>query len=288
MYPIRPAPALSVYNVAGSPWLDRAAMLSVFAKLTPHELATCALVCKAWAEYSMDPSLWRSMSFVQVRVSAAQLAGIARRQPLSLGLEWCHLARRQLAWLLGRLPALRSLSLAGSPAEAALALRSAACPPLHALDLSFARALDDAKLRGILAPPESSRPGGGNTTGAEPSRLAALHTLRLPGTDITDVAMRYVVQALPKLVELDASSCARLTDAGAAQLAHHGLQRLSLAGCRLLTEAALDHLARCPNLIRLDLRHVPLVSTQAVIKFAAKSKHNLHVKDVKLVELRKS
>lgn len=288
IYPIRPAPALSVYNVAGSPWLDRAAMLSVFAKLTPHELATCALVCKAWAEYSMDPSLWRSMSFVQVRVSAAQLAGIARRQPLSLGLEWCHLARRQLAWLLGRLPALRSLSLAGSPAEAALALRSAACPPLHALDLSFARALDDAKLRGILAPPESSRPGGGNTTGAEPSRLAALHTLRLPGTDITDVAMRYVVQALPKLVELDASSCARLTDAGAAQLAHHGLQRLSLAGCRLLTEAALDHLARCPNLIRLDLRHVPLVSTQAVIKFAAKSKHNLHVKDVKLVELRKS
>lgn len=48
--------------------------------------------------FQMDPSLWRSMSFVQVRVSAAQLAGIARRQPLSLGLEWCHLARRQLAW----------------------------------------------------------------------------------------------------------------------------------------------------------------------------------------------
>lgn len=31
---------------------------------------------------------------------------------------------------------------------------------------------------------------------------------------------------------------------------------------------------------------MPLVSTQAVIKFAAKSRHNLHVKDVKLVELR--
>lgn len=59
-----------------------------------------------------------------------------------------------------------------------------------------------------------------------------------------------IIQALPRLVELDASSCARLTDAGAAQLAHHGLQRLSLAGCRLLTEAALDHLARCPNLVR--------------------------------------
>ncbi|XP_039751856.1 jmjC domain-containing histone demethylation protein 1 isoform X2 [Pararge aegeria] len=285
LYPVRPAP-LSLSSTTGSPWLDRDAMLCVFAKLTPHELATCALVCKAWAEYSMDPSIWRSMSFVQVRVSAAQLAGIARRQPLSLGLEWCHLARRQLAWLLARLPALRSLSLAGSPAEAALALRSSSCPPLTALDLSFARCLDDAKLRGILAPPENSRPGGGARSGMEPSRLAALAVLRLPGTDITDVAMLYIVQALPKLCELDASSCARLTDAGAAQLAHHGLQRLSLAGCRLLTEAALDHLARCPNLVRLDLRHVPLVSTQAVIKFAAKSKHNLHVKDVKLVELR--
>ncbi|VVC93064.1 unnamed protein product, partial [Leptidea sinapis] len=131
---------------------------------------------------------------------------------------------------------------------AALALRCGACPPLVSLDLSFARGLDDAKLRGVLAPPESSRPGGG-ARGAEPSRLAQLAVLRLPGTDITDVAMRYVVQALPKLEELDVSSCARLTDA-------------------------------------LDLRHVPLVSTQAVIKFAAKSKHNLHVKDVKLVELR--
>ncbi|XP_045539000.1 jmjC domain-containing histone demethylation protein 1 isoform X2 [Papilio machaon] len=287
LYPVRPAGYCGAQH-AGTPWLDRDAMIAVFSKLTPIDLTSCSLVCKAWAEYTMDPSLWRNMSFVQVRVSAAQLAGIVRRQPHTLGLEWCHLARRQLAWLLARLPTLRSLSLAGSPAEAALALRSPACPPLTTLDLSFARCLDDAKLRGVLAPPETSRPGGGARTGAEPSRLAALAVLRLPGTDITDVAMRYVVQALPKLCELDASSCARLTDAGAAQLAHHSLQRLSLAGCRLLTEAALDHLARCPNLVRLDLRHVPLVSTQAVIKFAANSKHNLHVQDVKLVELRKT
>ncbi|KAL4711820.1 hypothetical protein ACJJTC_005989 [Scirpophaga incertulas] len=289
LYPIRPMPPVApVTNQTNAPWFDRTAMLRVFAKLTPHELCVCALVCKSWSEFTTDPKLWRNMSFVQIRVSAAQLSGIARRQPTNLGLEWCHLARRQLTWLLARLPALRSLSLAGSPAEAALALRSSTCPPLTTLDLSFARCLDDAKLRGILAPPENSRPGGGAGTGAEPSRLAALNVLRLPGTDITDVAMRYVVQALPKLSELDASSCARLTDAGAAQLAHHGLQKLSLAGCRMLTEGALDHLARCPNLIRLDLRHVPLVSTQAMIKFAASSKHNLSVRDVRLAELRKT
>lgn len=61
MYPIRPmgvagagAGAGASYNAAGAAWLDRSAMLCVFAKLTPHELATCALVCKAWAEYSVS------------------------------------------------------------------------------------------------------------------------------------------------------------------------------------------------------------------------------------------
>lgn len=79
-------------------------------------------------------------------------------------------------------------------------------------------------------------------------KQASLYITIQPSTLLVNAC--FVGQALPKLVELDASSCARLTDAGAAQLAHHGLQRLSLAGCRLLTEAALDHLARCPNLVR--------------------------------------
>lgn len=59
LYPIRPAlPPTGVgINTQGSPWLDRDAMLCVFAKLTPHELAVCALVCKAWAEYSVSMSV---------------------------------------------------------------------------------------------------------------------------------------------------------------------------------------------------------------------------------------
>lgn len=40
------------------------------------------------------------MSFVQCRLTAAHLAGIARRQPQTLSLEWCNLARRQLTWYL--------------------------------------------------------------------------------------------------------------------------------------------------------------------------------------------
>lgn len=64
---------------------------------------------------------------------------------------------------------------------------------------------------------------------------------------------RYVTQALPSLNELDLSSCARVTDAGVAQLASAKcLERLSLAGCRLLTETALEHLGTVQNLVRYN------------------------------------
>lgn len=53
LYPIRPA-AAGGGGCGPAPWLDKPAMLSVFARLTPHELATCALVCKAWADYSVS------------------------------------------------------------------------------------------------------------------------------------------------------------------------------------------------------------------------------------------
>lgn len=65
IYPIRPAPTLGGGYNAGGAWLERGAMLCVFAKLTPHELATCALVCKAWAEYSVSiPPLGNTLTFL--------------------------------------------------------------------------------------------------------------------------------------------------------------------------------------------------------------------------------
>lgn len=100
--------------------------------------------------------------------------------------------------------------------------------------------------------------------------------------------IRYVVQNLPNLSTLDMSSCPRLTDAGVAQLGTppastvSTLITLDLAGCRLLTETALEYLSRCLSLRRIDLRFITQISAEAVEKFA--SARGMSVTDEKLME----
>lgn len=285
---VRPAqlPVQRSDNVGQSWTHDKSTILAIFRYLNRQDLARCALVCRAWAQYSIEPSLWRRLDVSHVHLTASHLTGIARRQPESLCLDWSDVTKRQLAWLLGRLTQLRSLSLQGCAWANVSVLRSCICPPLHNLDLSHVSGLNDFSLREMLSPPTDSRPGLIDKT----SRLKYLKSLSLAGCDVTDVALRYIAQHLPHIESLDLSSCGRLTDAGVAQLttspAHAitNLVSLNLASCRLLTETSLDHLARCKALKRLDLRHTTQVSTQGVIKFAARSIHNLHVTDVKLVQ----
>lgn len=265
---------------------DKTAMLSIFRFLSIKDLANCALVCRTWARFSVDPSLWKRMDMAHVHLIAAHFTGIARRQPESLCLNWTNVTKRQLVWLLERLPQLRVLSLHGCTWSGVCALKTCACPPLVSLDLSHVSGLNDSSLREVLSPPIDSRPGLVDKT----SRLKYLKSLSLAGCDITDIALRYIAQHLPYIEVLDLSSCGRVSDAGVAQLTTTPAQTvlnlvsLNLSNCRLLTEATLDHLAKCKALKRLDLRHITQVSTQAVIKFAAKSLNNLHVTDVKLVE----
>ena len=268
---------------------NEAALLSIFRFLSAKELAKCAMVCRTWAKYTIDPSLWRRLDLSHVQLTPAHLTGITRRQPESLCLDWTNVTKRQLAWLLSRLPQLRTLTLQGCTWGGVCALRTCACPPLTNLDLSHVSGLNDSSLREVLSPPTDSRPGLIDKT----SRLKYLKNLSLAGCDITDIALRYVSQHLPYLETLDLSSCGRVTDAGVAQLSAppaqsvNNLISLNLSNCKLLTEISLDHLSRCKALKRLDLRHTTQVSTQSVIKFAAKSIHNLHVTDVKLVEEKK-
>lgn len=268
--------------------LDATCMLAVFRHLPPETLVTCSMVCKQWSTLSTDPQLWRRMNCAHHKLCASLLTAIVRRQPEHLVLDWTTLAKRQLAWVIGRLPALKHLSLQGTPLSAVLGLHTCLCPPLQILDLSFVRGLNDAAVRDILSPPKDSRPGLADSK----SRLRQLKQLKLAGTDISDVALRYVTQGVPSLVHLDLSSCQRITDAGVAQIgtcssAINTLIELDLSSCKLVTELCLEHLSRCEALTWLDLRHVPQVSTQAVIKFAARSKHNLQVRDVKLVDRRR-
>jgi len=228
------------------------------------------------------------MNCAHHKLSSSLLAAIVRRQPEHLILDWTILAKRQLAWLIARIPALKTLSMQGIPIAAVLGLHTCLCPPLQSLDLSFVRGLNDSAIRDILSPPKDSRPGLTDSK----SRLRNLKILKLAGTDISDVALRYITQGVPSLTHLDLSSCQRVTDAGVAQIgtcqsAINTLVELDLSSCKLVTESCLEYLSKCEALTWLDLRHVPQVSTQAVIKFAHLSKHNLQVRDVKLVDKRK-
>lgn len=266
---------------------NKTVILAVFKFLNPKELVDCALVCRTWARYSIDPSLWKKLDMSHACLTTSHLTGIIRRQPENLLLDWTKVTKAQLAWLLNRLPQLRRLSLQGCTWAGICALRTCCCPPLITLDLSYVSGLNDGSLKEILSPPTDSRPGLIDKT----SRLKHLKNFSISGCDITDLGVRYIVQHLTHLETLDLSSCGRLTDAGVAHLATSqalaNLTSLNLANCKLLTETSLDHLTRCKMLKHLDLRHTTQVSTQSIIKFAAKSVHNLHVTDVKLVEEKK-
>ncbi|XP_030376620.1 jmjC domain-containing histone demethylation protein 1 [Scaptodrosophila lebanonensis] len=263
-------------------------VLKIIFRYLPHEtLVTCCHVCKAWSNAAVDPDLWKRMNCAEHKMSASLLTAIVRRQPEHLILDWTQIAKRQLAWVVARLPALKNLSLQNCPIQAVLALHTCLCPPLQILDLSFVRGLNDAAIRDILSPPKDSRPGLSDSK----TRLRDLKMLKLAGTDISDVAVRYITQSLPHLQHLDLSSCQRITDAGVAQIGTSAtaiakLAELNLSACRLVSENSLEHLSKCENLVWLDLRHVPQVTTQSVIRFASNSKHNLCVRDVKLVERR--
>ena len=289
IYPVRPAgPPQSTPNHNGNLILDQKVLRSVF-KYLPHDtLVTCSLVCKTWSQISVDPSLWKKMNCSEHKLSASLLMAIVRRQPEHLILDWTILAKRQLSWIIARIPSMKNLSLEGVPIQSVFGLHTCLCPQLHTLNLSFVRGLNDHAIREILSPPKDSRPGTDSK-----SRLRNMRCLKLSGTDVTDVALRYITQGLPMLVQLDLSSCQRITDAGVCQIgispsAIKTLYELDLSSCKLVTEMSLDHLSKCEALTRLDLRYVPQVSTQAVIKFAAKSQNDLQVQDIKLVDKRKN
>jgi F-box/leucine-rich repeat protein 10/11 len=140
----------------------------------------------------------------------------------------------------------------------------------------------------MLGPNNDSRRGLAD----EKIRFRNLRTLKLAGDDVTDIAMRYVTQYLPNLQHLSLSLCPRISDAGIAQLTTKpantvaNLVSLDLSHSKLVTETSLEHLSKCENLVRLDCRHSLQISTQALIKFAAKSDKNLQVRDIKLVDKR--
>nr|XP_043884064.1 lysine (K)-specific demethylase 2Aa isoform X1 [Solea senegalensis] len=250
---------------------EKEVWVSVFRYLSRAELLACMTVCKAWYKWSCDKRLWSHLDVSRCSpLSNQALAGIVKRQPVSLDLSWTPLAKRQLNCLLTRLPGLRELRVTGLSWSCLSALVSPTLPCLRLLDLRWCDGLDDTQIKEMVSPPgaESSR-----------SRLRNMQTLRLSGLDVSDSTLRLLQRHMPQLETLDLAHCRNVTDSSIALLAAAGthtrnhLTELTLAGCSELTDACLSYLKRLSSLTLLDLRGCKSVSRRACDAFISDLSH---------------
>ncbi|XP_013394792.1 lysine-specific demethylase 2B [Lingula anatina] len=266
--------------------LDKDLWLKVFLYLKPKDLCACMLVCKAWNCWCCSSTLWTSIDLNGVKIRQVHLQGIVRRQPNKLNLGWTNVNRRQLFWLIGRLPHLKSLSLGGNSWSAVSALCSSQCPYLEELDLQWTEGLKDGCLQDLLSPVATIRPGVND----KQNHLFGVTKFSLVGTDISDNAVKVLLKHMPRLSELDLSLCVRLTDeaimhitAQASPVRAH-LVSLRMSSCPKLTSEALNSLTFCPEVRCLDFSDCKGISNVALKKFAALYSHRaLQVTQEKVV-----
>uniref|UniRef100_A0A8C4NE75 [histone H3]-dimethyl-L-lysine(36) demethylase n=1 Tax=Eptatretus burgeri TaxID=7764 RepID=A0A8C4NE75_EPTBU len=239
----------------------REAWMCVFQFLTHEELCTCMLVCKMWNRWCCDRRLWPRMNLSSISsVPPSMLSGIIRRQPVALNLSYSAISRKQLVWLLNRLPGLKDLSLAGCPWVTVSALTAGACPLLQSLDISDIKGANEENLRELFSP----APGEGR------SRLRSLSSLRLCGlSTFMDTVLRLVTRHAPLVSSLDLARCPQLIDqsinllTGVGNPSRENLTSVCFSGCPQLTDECLPFLRRCSRLRRIDLRFNPKVSSVA-------------------------
>lgn len=137
-----------------------------------------------------DKRLWTTIDLNRcTSVTPLMLSGIIRRQPVSLDLSWTNISKKQLSWLINRLPGsrcrrtggavtgvftclwtsvaelllcvpgLRVLRLSGCSWAAVSALCTSSCPLLRTLDVQWVEGLKDPQMRDLLSPPTDNRPG---------------------------------------------------------------------------------------------------------------------------------
>uniref|UniRef100_S4RR64 Lysine (K)-specific demethylase 2Bb n=1 Tax=Petromyzon marinus TaxID=7757 RepID=S4RR64_PETMA len=268
---VSPPPDALPLGDGGSHPLRREAWLGVFRFLSHRDLCVCMRVCKTWNRWCCDRRLWAKIDLSRCKsVTPLMLSGIIKRQPSALDLSWSNVSKKQLAWLVNRLPVyaragLKELVLSGCPWASVSALCGASWPPLRALDLRWAEGVKDAHIRDLLSPDSDYTPG---MAGAE-DRLRGVSELRLAGLDITDASVALLVRLAAGLATLDLAHCAHLTDQAVNVLTAPGaptrdtLRHLVLAGCARITDACLPLLVRCPHLSRADLRSCKLVTPEA-------------------------
>ncbi|XP_059201869.1 lysine-specific demethylase 2A [Centropristis striata] len=270
-------------NGSSGPGCEREVWVSVFRYLSRADLCVCMAVCKNWYKWCLDKRLWARIDLsIKRTVTPQALTGIIKRQPVTLDLSWTNISKKQLNWLVGRLPGLKDLMVAGCSWSSISALCSSACPLLRSLDLRYADGVKDSQIRDLVTPP-----GCDNR-----SQLRTMQCLRLAGLDISDSTLRLVIRHMPHLTKLDLSHCNSLTDHSINLLTAVGsstrntLTDINLGGCSKLTDTCLKYLRRLSCISLLDLRGCKGVSRKACEAFISElSVNTLYcLSDEKLIQ----
>uniref|UniRef100_A0A671MR12 [histone H3]-dimethyl-L-lysine(36) demethylase n=1 Tax=Sinocyclocheilus anshuiensis TaxID=1608454 RepID=A0A671MR12_9TELE len=258
-------------NGGNEPGWEREVWVSVFRYLTRAELCVCMAVCKSWYKWGCDKRLWTRISLSRCHsISPQALTGIIKRQPVTLDLSWAKISKKQLSWLINRLPGLKDLVLSGCNWASVSALSSPSCPLLRSLDLSWADGVKDAQIRELLNPPGSDNR----------SQMKNMQCLWLCGLEVTEATLRLIIRHMPLLTRLELSHCP-ITDGALNLLSAVGsstrntLTHLNLAGCSRLTDRCLVYLRRLSCLSVLDLGGCKGVSRQACESFISELSVNV-------------
>ncbi|KAK1904385.1 Lysine-specific demethylase 2A [Dissostichus eleginoides] len=270
-------------NGASGPGCEREVWVSVFRYLSRADLCVCMAVCKNWYKWCLDKRLWARIDLsIKRTVTPQALTGIIKRQPITLDLSWTNISKKQLNWLVGRLPGLKDLMLAGCSWLSISALCCSGCPLLRSLDLRYADGVKDSQIRDLVTPP-----GCDNR-----SQLRSMQCLRLAGLDISDSTLRLVIRHMPHLTKLDISHCNNLTNNSINLLTAVGsstrntVTELNLGGCSKLSDTCLKYLRRLACISLLDLRGCDGVSRKACEAFISELSVNMLycLSDEKLIQ----
>ncbi|XP_043966773.1 lysine (K)-specific demethylase 2Ba isoform X4 [Gambusia affinis] len=270
--PISPPPDRLPLKDGKAHILQREVWMKIFGYLSHQELCVCMRICKTWNRWCCDKRLWTNIDLNRcTSITPLMLSGIIRRQPVSLDLSWTNISKKQLSWLINRLPGLRVLKLSGCSWAAVSALCTSSCPLLRTLDVQWVEGLKDAQMRDLLSPPTDNRPGQLDNR----CKLRNVEELRLAGLDITDTSLRLISRQMPLLSRLDLSYCNHINDQSVNLLTAAGtttrdsLTEINLSVCNRVTDHSLNYFKRCGSICQIDLRFCKQVTKTACEHFIA-------------------